>query len=106
MTGALVVEPRPTATNGKRGGPPERITVPRAELVGGLMDVQTLAIEGMDAVADALRAIDHLYDAMQGTSPRIKAIEHAVADIADRQARLLNEATVLAGRYDGIAPAT
>lgn len=79
-----------------------QITVDRHELVGSLMDMQALAAEGMTAVGEALRAIERLYEALQGTSPRIKAIEHAVVAIHDRQTRLLNEATMLAGRYDGV----
>ncbi|MCA1570855.1 MAG: hypothetical protein LC798_11160 [Chloroflexi bacterium] len=79
---------------------PVVLTVPRAELVESLMDLQALAHEGMDAVGDALTAIEALYAAVQGESPRIKAIEHAVAAIYEAQVRLLNEAIVCSGRYD------
>ncbi|MCA1572768.1 MAG: hypothetical protein LC798_21240 [Chloroflexi bacterium] len=96
----MTVQPvsAPPATNGTRR--PVLVTVPRADLVERLCDLEALAHEGMEAVGDALTAIERLYEALQGTSPRIKAIEYAVADIYDRQVRLLNEATVLAGIYD------
>lgn len=100
---AVSALPAIARTNGNRR--PVVIAVPRAELVGSLMDVQTLAAEGMDAVGDALQAIERLYEALQGDSPRIKAIEHAVVAIYDNQVRLLNEATLLAGRYDGVSHA-
>lgn len=80
---------------------PVVLEVPRSQLVGELMDLESLAHDGMDSVGDALLALERLYAALQGTSPRIKAIEHAVLAIYDTQVRLLNEATLLAGRYDG-----
>ena len=92
------------ATNGNGTRRPVVVAIPRAELVGSLMDVQALATEGMDAVGEGLRAVERLCEAVQGTSPRIKAIEHALIAIYDHQVRLLHEATVLAGRYDGATP--
>lgn len=102
MTATLT--PLKSATNGHAARRPVVIEVPRHELVGELLDMQARAHEGMAAVGEALAAIERLYEALQGTSPRIKAIEHAVAAIYDHQVRLLDEATLLAGRYDGRPP--
>ena len=97
----VVVEARPAARNGKRGGPPERITLPRAELVGNLMDLQVLAEEAIDANGASLQQVMRM-----PAGPWRDEMQRAHIAAHQSMKRLLIRARLGAGRYDGVRPPT
>lgn len=81
--------------NGKRGGPPHLLTVPRAQIVGDFMDAMSLASEAMFASGAALQLLRRL--------PASTAAEQALIaanDSHDRITALRDGLRAASGRYD------
>lgn len=86
----------PTNGRAKPGGPRHVIEVERHELVGRLMDLQSLAAEAIDANGASLQTVLRL-------PPGPWRTEMQMAHIATHEAlvKLIAEVRMATGRYDG-----
>lgn len=93
----MTVAVRPT--NGHAARRPVHVEVPRAELVGRLMDFQTLAEEAIDANGASLQTVLRL-----PAGPWRDEMSVAHHATHDRLVALLMELRLSSGRYDGVSP--
>lgn len=95
----MAVMPAPGApSNGRRR--PVRIDISRSELVGTLLDLETLATEAIVANGRAVRAVLELLPSAHRSEAQRDLIRSH-----ERLVKLLNTARLEAGRYDGVRPA-
>ena len=89
----------PTNGNGHAARRPVRMEVDRHELVGQMLDFETLAHEALDEYGYALQSVCRL-----PAGPMAFEARDALKALYPRLTRLLNEARLAAGRYDGVTP--
>lgn len=95
----MTVAARPTNGKAATGGPRHVITVERHVLVGLFMDFEALASEAITANGYSLQTVLRL-----PAGPWRQEMQAAHIDTHERLVRLLNEARLAAGRYDGVTP--